>query len=528
MSSRARVFAVAACLVGALAADARAQDALGSGDALDANPSATQGRRNRPAPVQDFRSRNRLVTRDVAGGREFRGLVGYADEGDFRGRLGSNDLFNFRAGSAFSSPQLIGTGGTYEQLRFGLRMGEIGYRRAGSAASPQRLYANQYRVGDPGGRVTIDRMTLASSLAMRQAREAEPSVVGAAVTETGEALFVSASPVLGVFAAPREREAGAARLSSFDLARLREDEREGRGIELGGRFEARVADVIAEPGRVETVADDTRIDLQTAPDYARILQRIADRYATAGNVDLKIEPGLVDELDTELEELRQRLRGEDETPAPEGAETPPDGTPGATPDERRPPEPPKTVADFGIILKHGERVDRLASDDEGRFNELLASAEERLRDGEYFWAERRFERALGFVPGHPLATAGLGHARIGAGLHLRAALTLRELFQNQPEMIDVRYADELLPNRVQVNIALEELEKRLAMEADPTDSDRPLYGFLLAYIGHQIDDADLVARGLGVMAASAPDDPLLELLRPVWGGDAAAGDDPGK
>ena len=35
----------------------------------------------------------------------------------------------------------------------------------------------------------------------------------------------------------------------------------------------------------------------------------------------------------------------------------------------------------------------LSSQEQGRMNELLASAEQRLHDGDYFSAERRFERA---------------------------------------------------------------------------------------------------------------------------------------
>ena len=111
------------------------------------------------------------------------------------------------------------------------------------------------------------------------------------------------------------------------------------------------------------------------------------------------------------------------------------------PDLRRP------LEEYGLILKHGQRVERLSTGEDDRFNELLASGEEALREGKYFWAERRFDRALRFVPGHPMATAGLANTQIAAGLYLSAAITLRSLFTYQPEMMDVRYEPGLLPNR---------------------------------------------------------------------------------
>src|SRR4051812_9661530 len=96
-----------------------AQNALGSGDALDRNLGVGSSGRNPSAAVQNYRDRNLLITGDVVGGRGFRGSVGYTAESDFRGRLGSNDTFQFRADSAISSPELYQLGSTFEQLRFG-------------------------------------------------------------------------------------------------------------------------------------------------------------------------------------------------------------------------------------------------------------------------------------------------------------------------------------------------------------------------------------------------------------------------
>src|SRR5882672_6516540 len=94
---------------------AAAQSALGTGNALDHNLSPTSGGINSPVPIEDFRLRNQIITGNVAGGRGFRGSVGYTAENDFRGRLGSNELFSFRADSAYSDPSIFGFGRSFDQ-----------------------------------------------------------------------------------------------------------------------------------------------------------------------------------------------------------------------------------------------------------------------------------------------------------------------------------------------------------------------------------------------------------------------------
>jgi len=78
-------------------------------------------------------------------------------------------------------------------------------------------------------------------------------------------------------------------------------------------------------------------------------------------------------------------------------------------------------------------------------------------------------------------------------------------------MIDVRYAPELLPNRPRLLDAIETLDARIR-----TQQDRTTAAFVLAYIGHVLDERSYVARGLAIMGEDSPDDPLLPLLRSVW------------
>ena len=100
---------------------------------------------------------------------------------------------------------------------------------------------------------------------------------------------------------------------------------------------------------------------------------------------------------------------------------------------------------------------------------------------------------------------------MGAGLHLTAALTLKSLLGFQPEMIDVIYDPSLLPDRSDLENTIREISQRIDREEDLDD-----YGFLLAYIGHQLDQPDLIRRGLNAMNRANQDLVFTDLLTRIW------------
>jgi hypothetical protein len=175
------------------------------------------------------------------------------------------------------------------------------------------------------------------------------------------------------------------------------------------------------------------------------------------------------------------------------------------------PSKPIDVTKLAPILAHGQRVEKLTSEQQGRFNELMATAEEQLRQGEYMNAELRFQRALRFMPGHPLAMGGIANAQLGAELYLSAADTLRVLYTDHPEMIDVAWAEGLLPSQDRLKGAVATL--RTSLEGP---RDRASFALVLAYVGRQLNDRATVAEGLAHMAKESPDDPLPPLLQAVW------------
>ncbi|MCL4212199.1 MAG: hypothetical protein KJZ68_16230, partial [Phycisphaerales bacterium] len=131
LRSPCRVLALFACSW-ATALPATAQTAVGDGRALDADRRVGGDGRVEATPQEDFRLRNLLVTNSVAGGRGFRGALGYTAPEDFRGRLGSNDLYAFeRRASAYSSlGAIVGAMGN-TPLNLGQELGLVERRRAG-------------------------------------------------------------------------------------------------------------------------------------------------------------------------------------------------------------------------------------------------------------------------------------------------------------------------------------------------------------------------------------------------------------
>lgn len=523
---------------------AHAQDALGRGDVLDANPGRMSGGRNLPSQIDNFRARNLIVTGDVAGGRGFRGTVGYGADSDFRGVLGSDDLFDFRARSFLSSPQMLQYGGAAQQFTLGQQLGLLEYRREPIPTGVGGFGNPLVQGGAIGGEplapapadlsIRVDALTMAASGRALEA-SAEPKVIGVMHGPEGVPAAVTISTLQGFVSQPVDVMVAKQSYTTFDQLRLEQDFAAGRlttpaGTPFEGRFQSLALDQRIDPGRQFDPAgrDETG-------EYARLLERIVDRYANLDNVQLHIDQQVLNQLDDRFADLRKKLierererlvrlamPGADAPRQPE--EEDPAALPGIAPRPLDPAAPtgpeardPMDLSNITPLLRHGQRVDQLSGTMQTRFNEIMALAEESLRRGDYFMAERRFNRALRFTPGHPLAVAGLAHAQIGAGLNASASLIVQRLFIEHPEMIDTRFGPNVLPDQARLRQVMQSLEPLPPLGSRDAASS----AFLLAYIGHQLGERAVVERGLKAMREAAPDSALLPLLEAVWLGEDA-------
>lgn len=545
--SSLRFAAIAAGLTGGLftlgAPTARAQDALGAGDALDANLSI-DGTSNIPSvdTTQAFRVRNLLVTGNVAGGREFRESVGYTAAEDFRGALGSDDIFRFQADSAYSAPNYVLYKDQLTDIRIGQDLGTLEFRRASTVPNIQgspfnsRVYDSSRELG--AASLRLDRLISDVSLSQEIERASESRPMAVAMNAEGQPIVPMATSILGLQTLPLEDVRRSAGMSVLDRARmLQEQQQMPPGTQQTVEpYNMKFADLLSNENRVQPQSAETRIDNKDSS-YEVLMREVAQRYAGVE----QLTTDKLSELDTHFTDLKNYLRGD--LPATEPGETLPGEVPLDTqpsdpllpstqvPDDAQPADPTNpvpvvvdptrgvipTLDSFGIALRHGQVITTYATGNDDRFTELVKQAEESLAAGEYFWAERRFQRALRFQQNHPLATAGRGHAQLGAGLYLPAALTLKFVLARYPELIDLRYSPSLLPPDIRLGQNIEAVRERVDQGVDGADM-----GFLLAYIGHQTGNRTLVEEGLSSFEEHEPNDRLLPLLKSVWLGERIA------
>lgn len=157
---------LAITLLTVLCGSAQAQNALGDGRALDANP-GQQGRSNaqRPTLIDELRFRNSIATGNAPGGLSFRGDIGYRAPGEFTGELGSDSLFAFRRDSLYSGLAGMGIRGTDAlQYQFALTtgsapprnlMGDLTYTRDSYVSTTSSATARGYN--SPSQTIGIDR-----------------------------------------------------------------------------------------------------------------------------------------------------------------------------------------------------------------------------------------------------------------------------------------------------------------------------------------------------------------------------------
>ena len=151
-----------------------------------------------------------------------------------------------------------------------------------------------------------------------------------------------------------------------------------------------------------------------------------------------------------------------------------------------------------------------AGEQQTRINSLLREAEQLMADERYFDAEETYRLVLIGAPRHPMSRVGVIHAQLGAGMIRSAGFNLRTLFEQHPELIATRYGGDLLPKRERLQWVRQEIQKMI----ERTKRHHP--AILLAYLGYQVRQPELIRNGLDLANARSPLDPLLVLLRRLW------------
>jgi hypothetical protein len=460
------------------ASPAFGQDALGDGRALD-NSLSTQSRYNarRPSLAQELRFRNAIVTGNAPSGLSFRGDVGYRAPGEFEGELGSNDLFAFRRDALYSGLAGMGIRGSEAlQLQFALTTGGRPPRNLiGSLSFPRDIPVG-YTTGHvpesisgtptiglaPPDPVTIEG-TMMGSLRAPSAYEANRGyqpmfLYGGQSEETGDWYGVTASEL--------------------------------RGIRL------------TELSQPEQTPPPGRLDGSIAPErFSTSFEALAERLSA--QAEQLATPAPEDETDTRspweirLRELQNQLILQE--PKDEASPDAESGD-GESGESGSLPFDPATLEILrGVTGPPSKNF--VPPDAHGVYAEHMQRGQELLESGRYFDAEERFAHALTIRPNDVTAQIARIHAQIGAGMFLSAALNLRTLLLENPDAVSARFDAKLLasPDRLAdiVKTLRAGIAKSTVESPVPGDLGRGrAAGLLLAYIGIQTQDADLVREGV--------------------------------
>jgi len=177
-----------------------AQYAIGDGSGLDANIQRGPGGVNPTSAPNPYGSTgNDLVTGNVSGGRHFRGQVNYGGTGDFRGRTGSDSLYDFQRSAAPQMPGQMVPQPYYRESR-GIDAGTAG-------STPQAELLQRNRLGVLDGESRGDRSGYDPSMYQPASRLGQDRI-GVVEQPGGRSLEVSASPLIGVQTRSIGRAAG--------------------------------------------------------------------------------------------------------------------------------------------------------------------------------------------------------------------------------------------------------------------------------------------------------------------------------
>jgi len=507
--------------------------AAGSGNILDANTQLGSGGANAGSIPVDYSARNLLVTGSVPGGRGFRGSVGYTADKDFAARTGSDDLYAFRADSAFSNPGFASSPFARDRFLVAQGLGVFEYRRE---STPSTVDNAAVLRDQPESRLRLDRANAQMSFGRGNWEINADRTIATTTSTRNEPLRYVISPLRGLQIENMTDPLTRGGLSLYERARARQDIATGlttideyKRVRTGMGLEPTDPRRVDRRLRPETEADRLKVDAtKVMPKaYLDILDAVnaEQKPAAAGAEGEQDMRSPLDKVRETLEPLRPQQKpaaaNPDATkPAVGGAGSEslvsPDGTPrsgeaGRESDREKRRGALLSIDEAARILRHQKVVTELGREDKRRVDELVKQGEAALREGDYFRAERRFEQAQGLAADNPLTDAGIAHAQLGAGLYLSASLTLRNLFTSFPELIDARYDRALLPAQDRLDTATAIMRQRMQRGDDVAG-----YGLILAYIGHQTANRALVEEGLAGIAGNEKLDTTRKLLEGVW------------
>ncbi len=536
----------------------------GRGLERDLRVGTPKGLSPRASMADEVRLRNALITGNVGGLRAFRGNVGYTAPDDFRGSLASDATYAFRRDSAsasqFSRPARGGEGLRYQLYtstglatrKFDDEVGRLGATGIAAATAAPGAAASAPS-GARGESLTTRLGAMRSTAAFDATRDLTPSVVGYA--QVGQSYQpMTASGLLGLRTPDRaplttrypsrdDNEKDRPGLSQNiaepvadsltspaienqikpilqpvtrtlyeDLkARMKEQEEKANSDRRRG---------VPDPKDSATDAPGTRPDANPAPTPTPEGEMSPDSARPAGDENA--------DADTRLRDLREKLLSRDRRVLGKNNLKSEKDTTSAKPGDATDIFDEKTI---DLIRRSGGQTGAYIDTPEGAqldpYSQHMKAGQDLMGKNKFFDAEERFARALQEREGDVTAMAARMHAQMGAGLYLSAALNIRQLFVQAPEVIAMRYTGETIPPPARLASIAADLRTNITRAREGGGVPSVGDSMLLGYIGWQMGDMTTVSEGLSQAQRSADatgkPEPLIELLRKTWL-EAPAGD----
>ena len=551
-----RILALAASAVLATAVSAaRAQVASGNdGRALDANTRVGSGGYNQSIG-QGGVSQNQIIYGNVTGGKRFTGPLGERDPMAFSGPSAGRLADRFISGSAgapqpyqpsvdLSTPQpFFGSSrgvpppiGTYRDGFTGAYLG-TDLTAQSDLGMVERGAALDYRA-QPLGRSTI----LGTRSTFVGTQPGETLLQGPSQDQND--LGLSGSPLYGVQSLRQGADAAGTpsgmlpgpgdrfRIDSAEMRRMRSELLSPNGQvpenpqqtndqqtnpQPGFRrsFDAPDTGAMSDRSNNGTGAGGFSTDLQTSQATQRRFTIVAPELQSEQYREMKRRLAQYENPQYSQMEAQHRARmerqvyqakvaaGATSRPAAGIAAGPAGGVPGAT--LRQPGQSLMNLQPLKVTsLATGVRAKGL--------HDLLASAEDLMRQAKFQSAVDRYNLALELAPNNPLIPLGRANAELGAGAFRLAAIDLHTVFITDRATLLAEYdlngwfpAERLKEIRIQLQ------------DLSPKDLKDEMPEFLQAYIAYNTGDANEAARHLAEARKRAGNqDPALGLLQALW------------
>lgn len=495
-----------------VAPEAMGQNALGDGTALDANPRVGSDGKNRRTNVfmQDMALRNAIVTGNAAGGKSFRGNLGYEAASDFRGQLGSDDIFEFQRDSYYSglaTSNLRGIGGLQYTLgqsvagqSLDLYAQNLIVRRPGSGFTSQEINTDAIAEAPSYDAFQRSRGNLRSTATYLTTTLDSPQILAVGEGESGDRIAQVATSLTGVkWVTPDNGVLAVGQ--GFERDKKKEKEPAADRISPHRMVLDRMRDtaerIEIEPFRFpdeDEEAEDATAEIDAPDDESDEPGSVLDQMLDAMRIELQRKPDEQGEEKIDEEEQRRLERREE---------------------LRR-----QMIQDItGLMLEDRPRVERLTNAplDLDLYSLHMKRGEEALGEQRWFDAEERFTHAIRQREGDAFAAVGRVHAQLGAGMIRSGGTNLRNLLIAYPELIAVEYSSELLPRPDAQKLIKAQLRDRI----DRGTTVAREAGLLLAYIGYQSNDRGSIEFGLDTIdrlnaERGIMQDTFVDLLRSVW------------